>query len=54
MNKLYNQVLSNSLSELQKEEKKYTINGLKSFMQIIFVLSFLMLIFLAFAKAKGI
>jgi hypothetical protein len=54
MNKFSNQALTNSLSELKRDEKKYSIDGLKGFMQIIFVLSFLMLIFLAFAKANGI
>jgi hypothetical protein len=52
MNKFYNPSVRVTLSEIKNEEKK--TNFLKSFMQIIFVLSFLLLVFLAFAKAHGV
>jgi hypothetical protein len=54
MNNFYNSSFQTSLSEIKNDEKKSAISGLKSVMQVIFVLSFLLLVFLAIAKARGI
>jgi hypothetical protein len=52
MNKSYNPSLPSSLHENKNAAEKK--NALKGLMQIIFVLSFILLVVLAFAKAQGV